>query len=165
MEGNRDQRYPVQTVVTQAREEARAAGLPTIEAEHLLLAIARHSGSPAARILTEAGLDHDAIAAALAVEVALSLEAAGIPATAFPHVQPGTGARRSRHQPRLAESTRLAFHRSMQATTGPRTLTELHLLAGVLRAEVGTVPRALAFAGIDRAALLAHTQEAIAAGD
>jgi hypothetical protein len=31
----------------------------------------------------------------------------------------------------------------------------VHVLVGVLRAEVGTVPRALAAAGVDRAELLA----------
>ena len=32
-------------------------------------------------------------------------------------------------------------------------------LVGVLRAELGTVPRALAYAGVDRSALIARVQQ------
>lgn len=156
-------RHPVHRLITQAKLEAYAAGLPTVEAEHLLLAISRQGGTPAGRLLNEAGLDHDAIAAVLQQEFSRSLEAAGVPGDAFARLSgAGQVSRRSWLQPRLAESTRLAFHRSMRSLDGPRSLTALHLLAGVLRAEVGTVPRALAFAGIDRSALLTRTQEAIA---
>jgi D-alanyl-D-alanine carboxypeptidase len=39
----------------------------------------------------------------------------------------------------------------------------MHLLLGILRAEIGTVPRALALAGIDRAHLVLRVEQALTA--
>jgi ATP-dependent Clp protease ATP-binding subunit ClpA len=150
---------PVHTIVRQAGDEARAAGQPAIEAEHILLAISRQADSPAVAILKDAGLDHEAIRAALNEEIAQSLQAAGVSSATFdlPAAPP---AGRFRRQPRVAQSAKLVFQRAMQVASSGRNLTATTMLIGVLRAEVGTVPRALAFAGVDRIALLARTYEA-----
>jgi ATP-dependent Clp protease ATP-binding subunit ClpA len=154
----------VHTIVRQATVEARAAGLPTLEAEHLLLAIARQDGTPAQVILKDAGLDHDAIQAALRREFDQSLQAAGV-STAALNPAPAGARRHARHL-RPGQSFKLAIQRAMQTTPGRtlggRNLSATTLLFGVLRADAGTVPRALSFAGVDRAALLARTQEALA---
>jgi D-alanyl-D-alanine carboxypeptidase len=42
-------------------------------------------------------------------------------------------------------------------------LRPAHLLLGVLQAQVGTVPRALALAGVDRSDLLARVRHSLAA--
>ncbi|GAA2810174.1 hypothetical protein GCM10020219_097610 [Nonomuraea dietziae] len=43
-----------------------------------------------------------------------------------------------------------------------KDLRPAHVLLGILQAEVGTVPRALALAGVDRTDLLTRVQNAIA---
>jgi ATP-dependent Clp protease ATP-binding subunit ClpA len=137
------------TVVVAARGEAEALGSPTVEAEHLLLALARR-GEPA---LARAGLDHDAVVAALEAETAHSLSVAGVTWSA----PPGRAATAMATAPRFAASAKLALERSLPAALerGENRLTSKHVLLGVLRADVGTVPRALALAGIDRRALAA----------
>ena len=116
-------------VVEAARSEACDAGSATIEAEHLLVALARRPHP------------------ALAGERAASLAAAG--------VDWDVPARPSRAEPRFATSAKLALERSLSAAVArhDRRLTSDHVLLGVLEAEVGTVPRALELAGIDRRAL------------
>jgi hypothetical protein len=66
------------TVVVQAREEARLLGATRLEAEHLLLALARQGAWDAGRVLADAGLDHDGIGRALDAEVLRSLESVGV---------------------------------------------------------------------------------------
>ena len=56
-------------------------GSRTIEAEHVLLALAASRTTPAARMLAEAGLTEDAIRAALDREWEQSLAVAGIAVT------------------------------------------------------------------------------------
>ena len=51
--------------LTRARTEAKRAGSRTLEAEHLILALAAEHGSAPARLLAETGLDHDAAREAL----------------------------------------------------------------------------------------------------
>src|SRR6478609_5594872 len=60
--------------VAEALGEARELGSPTVEAEHLLLALTR-SDNAAAAALRAKGLDHDAVAEALAAETERSLAA------------------------------------------------------------------------------------------
>ena len=61
---------------------ARELGSPTVEAEHLLLALTR-SENAAAAALRATGLDHDAVAeAALDAETERSLAAVGVSADA-----------------------------------------------------------------------------------
>ena len=146
-------------VVRQAESEAAAAGSPVIEAEHLLLALASAPGTEAYDVLTAAGLGHDAVSAALDEEMRQSLAVAGV---ALP---PGGLPRPSRNaarKARLGASSKLALQRALKTTAGQRQIRPGHLLLGVLGAQAGTVPRALAVAGADQALLTLRTRQALA---
>ncbi len=127
--------------IVAAVEEARATGRGSVEAEHLLLALASH---PDLRAL---GLDHGELAAALAQEEERSLAAVGIAAGDFAM---GVGHRNPR-RPKLATSAKLALQRAVTTAVkrGDRRIRAAHLLHGVLAAEHGRVPRTLRIAGID----------------
>jgi ATP-dependent Clp protease ATP-binding subunit ClpA len=136
-------------VVFTAREEATARGVSTLEAEHLLLALARLSDSDAERVLAGAGLSYEGVWRALDGEFEQSLAAVGVPAGIFMldamSVLPPAGT------PTWGTSAKRAVKRAHAALKahGGRTLTPTHLLLGVLDAEAGTVPRALRVAGVD----------------
>ena len=138
------------TVVKAAETQARGMGSPTIEAEHLLLALAAADRVP--------DLDHDAVLAALATQRERSLMAVGIPAADF-DLPPAPVTR----SPRFAASAKVALERSVRiaAQRSDRRLAAGHLLLGVLEAEAGTVPRALAAAGVDVDELRARTAAAL----
>jgi ATP-dependent Clp protease ATP-binding subunit ClpA len=123
--------------------ETMASGLasPTVEAEHLLLALA-----DCQPVLADAGLDHDGVLAALEAERERSLTAVGISASDF-DLPPAPLTR-----PRFAASGKLALERAVRAASArsDRRIAGGHILLGVLAAEAGTVPRALAIAGVDR---------------
>jgi ATP-dependent Clp protease ATP-binding subunit ClpA len=121
-----------------AREEARLGGQHSVESEHLLLALAARP---------EFGLDRDLLADALAHEEERSLASVGVAAG---ELEPRTGGR-ARREPRFATSSKLALQRALAvaAQRGDRRLTAGHVLLGVLAAEHGRVPRALAIAEID----------------
>jgi ATP-dependent Clp protease ATP-binding subunit ClpA len=129
-------------VVGDAVDVARELGSPTIEAEHLLLAVARE--------MPEAGLDYETLLEALDAERTLSLAAVGVALEPPPH-SPPVG------QPRFATSAKLALERALRAAVarGDKRIEGRHVALGVLRAQFGTVPRALAFAGLDHDELIA----------
>jgi len=137
-------------VLRRAVEEARAAGSRTIEAEHLLLALSDDE------LLAGAGLDHDALLGALDRETERSLAAVGVELASF-ELPP---ARRTGREPRFAASAKVALHRAVQLAQGrrDRRIGRGHLLIGILRAERGTVPRALDVAGVDRVELMARAE-------
>jgi ATP-dependent Clp protease ATP-binding subunit ClpA len=146
----------LRTIIDLGRSEASKDGSATVEAQHLLLALAVGPVAAPRQLLAEAGLDHAAIRAALSREFQHSLAAAGVtvdasdlPAPSYPD-EPA---------PHLGTSARLALERGMDATArkNPRPA---HLLAGILLAQVGTVPRALELVGIDRAALAERARRA-----
>ena len=150
-------------VVARALLEAKSRGSATVEAEHLLLALASDRRSSAAVILEGDGLDHSAIERALRNERARSLAVVGV--TLATEQRLDSTPRDAR--PGLGASAREAFvhirrtggsGRGQRAATDQRRhrLDELDLLVGILSAELGTVPRALLIAGIDRLALLAR---------
>jgi D-alanyl-D-alanine carboxypeptidase len=145
-------------ILERAREEAAAAGSSTVEAEHVLLAIAAHKGTVAQHLLATAGLDHAAILAALAHEFEESLAGVGVSLNDFGLPPPP---RRHHAIPRWGTSFKLAVHRAPRGGPGGR-LDATQLLLGILRAQVGTVARALALAGVDRAGLSARAEEAVA---
>jgi D-alanyl-D-alanine carboxypeptidase len=147
-------------ILHRAREEAKTAGSPSVEAEHALLAIAGHKGTEAQRILAAAGLDHAAILAALDREFEESLAGAGVSLSAFGLP---SAPRRDDRIPRWGTSFKLAVHRAPRGGPGGR-LDATRLLLGILRAQVGTVPRALSLAGVDHAALTARAEQALAPG-
>ena len=137
------------TVVKAAEAEAVELGSATIEAEHLLLAVARQDPetSAAAAALMACALDHDGVLDALDAERVRSLAAVGIAASDF-DIAPVAVA----HKPRFAASAKTALERAVRAALArdDRRIDGGHLLLGVLQAEAGTVPRALAQAGVDR---------------
>jgi ATP-dependent Clp protease ATP-binding subunit ClpA len=131
-------------VVKEADGEARRLGSRTIEAEHMLLALAGHE---------PLGLDRDEILRALEAERERSLMAVGISAGDF-DLPPAPVTR-----PRMAASAKVALERSLRASLArsDRRIEAGHILLGVLAAEAGTVPRALALADIDRDELRTRT--------
>ena len=146
----------LKAVVMRAIDEAIRRGAPNVEAEHLLLAIAA-GREVAARTLAEFGLDHGAVDAALRGEREHALRAAGIEPVAEERLQ---STRRSR--PGWGASVREAFRRApYRARSRPdrERLAIADTLIGILRADLGTVPRALAYAGVDRAALISRLEE------
>ncbi|MFI9550327.1 Clp protease N-terminal domain-containing protein [Nonomuraea endophytica] len=142
------------TIMTRGEHEAHRDHSATIEAHHLLLAIADHEGATAGRLLAEVGLDRSGVRAALDREFEHSLTAAGIAAT---HRLPPAGRRPK--SPGIGASAKRALERAFTSVR-KKDIDSAHLFAGILRARVGTVPRALALAGVDREALLTRTQTA-----
>jgi len=146
------------TVVTAAEQEARATGSNRLEAEHVLLAISRLDDQEARGLLANAGLDHDAIDRALQDEMRQSLSTAGIDID--PGQLPPATVDRSRRI-RFGTSARASLERAAGAAAGDKQIRPTHLLLGVLEAQRGTVPRMLAVAGVDRAALTEEVRTAI----
>ncbi len=151
-----DQR--LKPVILRAIDEAARRGAANVEAEHLLLVISAGDDA-SARALAEFGLDHAAVESALDAERERALEVAGVAPIApdrlrsTRRVRPGWGA-----------SFRDAMRRAEFRSRRDRGRHERERLAvsaallGVLRADLGTVPRALAFAGVDRQALIARLE-------
>jgi ATP-dependent Clp protease ATP-binding subunit ClpA len=126
---------------------ARDTGATTVEAEHLLLAVAK-GDAPVARVLGDAGLDFDGLTAALHAETARSLAAVGVSADA-PRFSPFV------ERPRLATSAKLVLERALKVAVAgsDKHIGSKHITLGALRATTGTVPRALQCAGVDRVEL------------
>ena len=136
------------TAVQDAEAEARELGSPAIEAEHLLLALTRQDPSTAvARALAEAGLDHERVSEALEAERERSLAAVGISIHDFELPAPHPAAK-----PRMAATAKNALELALRISLerADRRIGGAHILLALLRAEAGTVPRALAEAGVDR---------------
>jgi ATP-dependent Clp protease ATP-binding subunit ClpA len=145
----------VRIVLRLAQAEAVAAQSPSIEAEHVLLALTSSQGGQARDLLAEAGLDHDAVEMALAADVERSLAQVGVRLAAgrMPRSSFFPG-----RKPRLGASAKSVLHRTVAAARGgsQNRIEPRHVLVGLLNARVGTVPRALDLAGIDRPALVAR---------
>jgi D-alanyl-D-alanine carboxypeptidase len=149
------------SVGSQFAVEAKRDGAEFIEAEHMLLALAANSDSDAARLLKEIGLDHERLAAALHEEHRQTLAFVGMTTNDMNDTKlaaaTGLGS-----PPSLGTSAKVAVRRALIGSRRDRRRARLRgtdLLAGILEAEFGTVPRALAIAGIDRAALLARARQ------
>jgi ATP-dependent Clp protease ATP-binding subunit ClpA len=139
-------------VVDDSVTVARDLGAPSVEAEHLLLAVAA-GDTPTANVMRGAGLDFDGLAAALVAETARSLAAVGVTADA-PHFSPFV------ERPRLATSGKLVLERALKIAVarGDKHIGSEHITLGALRATTGTVPRALECAGVDRVELTARVE-------
>ncbi len=148
-----------------AAVEAQRRGLDVAEAEHLLLALSAEALSPAGRLLAEVGLDHAGVTQALLVERERSLQVAGVDPSAAAGL---TATRLPPSRPRWGASIREAILRSAKVarTSGRRERRlwrQTDLLLGLLSLDIGTVPRALAYAGIDKEALAARARAVAAA--
>ena len=146
-------------VLGQFQVEAARDGAKFIEAEHMLLALAANIDSDAGRLLIESGLDHERLSAALREERRRTLAFAGMSAPDKKLVE-ATGLDST---PSLGTSAKAAVRRALIGSRHNRhrrgRLRGTDLLAGILEAEFGTVPRALAIAGIDRSALISRAWE------
>ncbi|WP_310710252.1 Clp protease N-terminal domain-containing protein [Nonomuraea sp. 3-1Str] len=155
----------INTIIERGADEAREDGSAVIEARHLLLGMAtlRDADTRDAVVheaLASAGLDHRAIREALDKEYEHSLGAAGVSPATFGHLPEPS---RSPERPsQLGASAKLALERGFSCVARKKDLRPGHLLLGVLRAEAGTVPRALTLAGIDREGLMERLQRALA---
>jgi ATP-dependent Clp protease ATP-binding subunit ClpA len=148
----------IHTIIEQAGHHASSDRSATIEAHHLLLAIAAQQGTTAHQALISVGLDQHAIHDALDREFEDSLRAAGVSRSAFDLPQTTSDPKPST---RVGASAKLALERGVAAAARRKDLQPAHLLLGILEAHLGTVPRALALAGIDRADLTARVRRAL----
>jgi ATP-dependent Clp protease ATP-binding subunit ClpA len=147
----------LEAVLVRAEQEARDDGSATIEAQHLLLAIAGEREAGSHEVLASVGVDYRAIRDALDREFEHSLSAVGVSRAGFALPRPTGGSA----QPKMGASAKLALERGLASADRRNDLQPTHLLLGVLLAEVGTVPRALALAGIDRGDLTARVLRAL----
>lgn len=140
-------------IVVDAVAEAQRRNSSLVEAEHLLLALTRAENSPVHNVLAEAGLNTEKVETALAAERVRSLVAVGWD-TGW--VEPRVAAPRVA-RPRWGASAKDALTRANRAAGAQRRQrsTDVDLLAGLFALELGTLPRALELAGVDRSALLA----------
>jgi ATP-dependent Clp protease ATP-binding subunit ClpA len=148
------------TVVRRAETEARAEGSRTVDAEHLLLALTSPEAICSARVLSEAGLGHDELRDALDGQFRDALESVGVELEGeSPPARHASAAKRLQ----IGQSGKLALQRALLVTAkrGDRRIDACHLLIGILSAEHGTVPRALAHAQIDRRQLIVSAEEAL----
>lgn len=139
-----------------AHRRALETGLHSVEAEHLLLALAGREGEPCGVILREAGLTYAVIESALREERRRSLSFAGV--EPLMDAQIASSARTG--PVRVGASVKAALHRGRLA--GParnRPRDPSDVLRGIITAELGTVPRAFAIAGIDREKILSAVDE------
>ena len=143
-----------------AMVEAANRGAPLVEAEHLLLGFLFDRTGTATAVLGREGLSYAAFDQALEEERKQTLAAVGV---TLPEPDRLKAAPRSRlGRPRFGASAKDAWHRAA-ASRGPgrsRRFFDIDLMLGILAAELGTVPRALARAGFDRQQLIAALQEA-----
>jgi ATP-dependent Clp protease ATP-binding subunit ClpA len=146
----------VRTIVEHAGREAQIDRSPTIEAQHVLLAIAARPETSPGQILTSVGLDHRALREALDREFEHSLGAAGVSVRTLDLPRPSSAPAPPSN---IGSSVRQALERGVAGVRNDPRPT--HLLLGILRAEIGTVPRALALAGVDRAALLLRVEQVL----
>ena len=137
--------------------EAKRDGAKLIEAEHMLLALAADPDNDAGKLLNEAGLDHARLASALKEEHERTLAFAGISTRSFERVK----ATELESRLTFGTSAKAAFRRALIGSRRDRRrarLRSIDLLAGILEAELGTVPRILAIAGIDRTVLIGRAR-------
>ena len=143
-------------VIMRADQEAREDGSTTVEAQHLLLAVAGEQEPTTRALLAAAGLDRDAVHAALEQEFVRSLSAVGVSSTAY--ALPPASWRRA--HPKMGTSGKLVLERTFTVSR-KKDLRPAHVLLGILLAQAGTVPRALALAGVDQEELTARVRQSL----
>jgi ATP-dependent Clp protease ATP-binding subunit ClpA len=143
-------------VVIRSVIEAQHRNASLVEAEHLLLALAREGTEPVRAALADAGLDPAGVEAALAAERTVGLRAAGV----VPPAEERLVASPRVARPRWGASAKEALNRAHRVAGAHRRqrMAETDLLAALFGLELGTVPRALTLAGVDRPAVLAAVQ-------
>lgn len=145
-------------IIVRAQHEAHEDGSTTVEAPHLLLAIAGEPEPNTRQVLESVGLDEHAIRSALEREFEHSLSAVGVSRATYDLPRPS---RLPTHHPTMGTSAKLALERGFASIHRKKDLRPAHLLLGILSAQVGTVPRALALAGIDQDDLTARVRQTL----
>jgi ATP-dependent Clp protease ATP-binding subunit ClpA len=148
----------LRAILVRAEHEARADGSATVEARHLLLAVAGEPEADTRRILDSVGLDEQTIRAALEREFEHSLNAVGVSGTSSYDLPPPS---RLPAHPGMGTSAKLALERGFASVSRKKDLRPAHVLLGILSAPVGTVPRALTLAGVDRDDLTARVRRTL----
>ncbi len=143
-------------VVVRARELAREDGAATLEAEHLLLALAERPDVP---VLRDLGLDPDGVRTALELEETRALAAVGVAAGEF-----DLRATPALREPRWAASAKVALKRAQEVAEArrDRRIGPEHVLLGVLCARQGRVARALACVDLDAGDVRAQVEHELA---
>lgn len=138
-------------IMTRAQDLAAESGAAAAEAEHLLLAIVEQPTSRGGAFLVGHGLDAAAVRQALRAEREHALGTAGVAGFHGSDL----AATPRRRKPRWSASARDAWERGFRMARGGRDhVSSLNLVVGLLSAELGTVPRALRLAEIDRDKIL-----------
>ncbi|MGY1737694.1 Clp protease N-terminal domain-containing protein [Geodermatophilus sp. SYSU D00684] len=140
----------VRALLTGAEAEARGGGEATPSPEHLLLAATALPDGTAAAALARVGTDADRLRAAVEAAHAAALASVGVgTGTGEPALRgPATGPMRSTPQ------AQQVFRAAVAAAKAARSpLRGAHVVAAVCDLERGTVVRALADLGVDRARL------------
>ena len=144
-------------VVRQFVVEAKQDAAKFVEAEHMLLTMAANHESTACKLLCESGLTYGELASALHEERRRTLAFAGVE----PLDEKQTATTELDRPLTLGTSAKVAIKRALIASRNGRSrrpcIHSTELLFGILQAELGTVPRTLAIAGVDRGALIART--------
>lgn len=148
-----------------ATVEANNRGAAMIEAEHLLLGFLFDRHGQGTGVLAGLGLTYDAFDRALEQERVHTLAAVGVEIPDPARLAAAPRIRSAR--PRFGASAKDAWHRAARSARQRRSRgqrwTDIDLLIGILSAELGTVPRALARADLDRLTLLGALQDAATA--
>ncbi len=145
-----------------AMVEATNRSSVAVEAEHLMLALLFDRNGQGTKVLAQRGLTYEAFSRALLTEREHTLAAIGI---TVPDASRLTAAPRIRRErPRFSASARDAWERAGRRARSRRGRAQrfgsLDVFAGLLSAELGTVPRALLRGGFDREELLAAVEAA-----
>ena len=143
----------VRSVVIASVTEAQRRNSTLVEAEHLLLALSRDGSSPIRDVLADAGLDPAGLEAALLAEREASLRVAGVEPLGEERLVASPRVAR----PRWGASAKEALSRAHRVASANRRQRsgEADLVTAILGLELGTVPRALLIAGVDRPAVVA----------
>jgi ATP-dependent Clp protease ATP-binding subunit ClpA len=138
--------------------QAQLRRASSVEAEHVLLAILGVPSGVAAARLERAGLGYDILTSALDAERRRSLAIAGI----APISAEALAATKRTTTTRWGASIRDVLRNANKpsAKDGRPGALEIELSIAILRADLGTLPRALALAGIDRNTLIAELNSA-----
>lgn len=145
-----------------AVDVARRTGAEQVEPEHLLVALARGDGDPAARALTEAGLDAPAIEQAIERDLVAALETVGVPAS----VVESTPVVARADTPPFAPQAKAVLERALRETVHRRArrIGTGHLLLGLLGPPPAGVGRVLVALDVEPARLAALVQVEMATG-
>ena len=149
-------------VVLDSLAAAQRLGAENVEPEHLLLGLAKGSGTPALRAIAEAGVDAAAIAAAIEADLVAMLGVVGVPAS----LVDATPAAPSADRPGFGVHGRAALEQALReaARRGERRIASEHMLLGALHAPSPTLIRVLARLGIEPERLASLVEMEVAAG-